>query len=55
MGGKREDFCFAFGEHDTYTILDVPSNADMAAFAATISAIGSGGDRDRRPPYHRGN
>jgi hypothetical protein len=37
MGGKVEAFDFASGEHDTYTILDIPSNADMAAFAATIS------------------
>ena len=32
---------FAFGKTDTYTILDVPSNADMAAIGATIGASGA--------------
>ena len=41
IGGKIEAFYFAFGEADTYTIVDLPSNADMAALAATIGATGA--------------
>ena len=40
IGGKIEAFYFAFGKRDTYTIIDVASNADMAALAATIAATG---------------
>ncbi len=40
LGGKVEAFYFAFGDTDTYTIIDLPSNADMAALAATIGATG---------------
>jgi uncharacterized protein with GYD domain len=41
IGGKVEAFYFAFGTTDTYTILDLPSNADVAAFAATVAATGA--------------
>ena len=41
IGGKVEAFYFAFGTTDTYTILDLPSNADMAALAATVAATGA--------------
>ncbi len=41
IGGKVEAFYFAFGTSDTYTILDLPSNADMAALAATVAASGA--------------
>ncbi len=41
IGGKVEAFYFAFGTTDTYTILDLPSNADAAAFAATVPATGA--------------
>ncbi len=41
VGGKVEAFYFAFGTSDTYTILDLPSNADMAALAATVAATGA--------------
>ncbi len=41
IGGKVEAFYFAFGTSDTYTILDLPSNADMAALAATVAATGA--------------
>ena len=41
IGGKVETFYFAFGTSDTYTILDLPSNADVAAFAATVAATGA--------------
>lgn len=41
IGGKVEAFYFAFGKTDTYTIIDLPSNADMAALAGTIGATGA--------------
>jgi len=41
VGGKVEAFYFAFGATDTYTIVDLPSNADMVALAATIVATGA--------------
>jgi uncharacterized protein with GYD domain len=41
IGGKVEAFYFAFGTTDTYTILDLPSNADMVALAATVAATGA--------------
>ncbi|HSP97280.1 MAG TPA: GYD domain-containing protein [Candidatus Dormibacteraeota bacterium] len=41
LGGKVEAFYFAFGTTDTYTILDLASNADMAALAGTIGASGA--------------
>jgi uncharacterized protein with GYD domain len=41
IGGKVEAFYYAFGTTDTYTIVDVPSNADMAALAGTIGASGA--------------
>ena len=41
IGGKIEAFYYAFGTSDTYTIIDLPSNADMAALAAAIGATGA--------------
>ena len=41
IGGKIEAFYFAFGAADTYTIIDLPTNADMAALAGTIAASGA--------------
>lgn len=41
LGGKIEAFYFAFGTTDTYTIIDLPSNADMAALAGTVAASGA--------------
>ncbi len=41
VGGKVEAFYFAFGTADTYTIVDLPSNADMAALAGTVAASGA--------------
>jgi uncharacterized protein with GYD domain len=41
IGGKVEAFYFAFGTTDTYTIIDLPSNADMAALAGTVGASGA--------------
>ncbi len=41
VGGKIGAFYYAFGTTDTYTIVDVPSNADMVALAGTIGASGA--------------
>lgn len=40
MGGKLETFYFAFGSDDFVIILDLPSNADMAATAVVAQASG---------------
>jgi uncharacterized protein with GYD domain len=41
LGGTVEAFYYAFGETDTYTIIEFPDNASTAAFALTISASGA--------------
>ncbi len=40
-GGKLESFNFAFGEHDTFSILDLPDNESAAAISLSISASGA--------------
>ena len=40
VGGRLESFHFAFGEHDTYVILDLPDNESAAAVALTVNAAG---------------
>ena len=41
MGGSLESFYFAFGDNDVCLVVDVPSNADMAAVAMTVAASGA--------------
>ena len=41
LGGKIEAFYFAFGASDTYTIIDLPSNVDIAALTGTVAATGA--------------
>lgn len=41
MGGKVEAFYFAFGKHDVYVILDMPTNVDAAALALAVGASGA--------------
>jgi uncharacterized protein with GYD domain len=41
VGGRLESFYFAFGDHDVYTILELPDNESAAAVALTVN--GSGG------------
>ena len=41
MGGKLDDFYFAFGDNDVYLIVDFPSHADVAAVAITVGAAGA--------------
>jgi uncharacterized protein with GYD domain len=45
LGGKVEAFYFAFGSDDFVIILDLPSNADMAA--ASLAAQASGAVKSR--------
>ena len=40
VGGKIEQFYFAFGEKDLYVIVDAPDNATVAAASLAISAGG---------------
>lgn len=41
MGGKIESAYFAFGDYDLVAILQMPGNADAAAFAMAAAAGGS--------------
>ena len=40
VGGQIESFHFAFGDHDVYTIVDLPDNESAAAVALTVNAAG---------------
>lgn len=40
LGGKLEAMYFAFGKHDTVTIIDVPDNVAAAALALAVNASG---------------
>jgi|SRR5215469_2588800 len=40
VGGKIEQFYFAFGETDAFVILDLPDHASAAAIALVSSASG---------------
>jgi uncharacterized protein with GYD domain len=40
VGGKLESFYFAFGDHDVYTVLDLPDNESAATVALTVNAAG---------------
>jgi uncharacterized protein with GYD domain len=40
VGGKVEQFYFAFGETDVVVILDLPDHASAAAMALTVSSSG---------------
>ena len=41
VGGKVEALYWAFGDHDTVLIVDLPDNAAAAAFSLTISSSGA--------------
>src|SRR5262249_11964573 len=41
VGGKMEEFYFAFGGTDAFVILDAPDNVSAAAASAAINASGS--------------
>src|SRR3954466_4816172 len=40
LGGRLESFYFAFGDHDVYTVLDLPDNESAAAVALAVNAAG---------------
>jgi uncharacterized protein with GYD domain len=40
VGGRMESFYFAFGDHDVYTVIDLPDNEAAAAVAITVNAAG---------------
>jgi uncharacterized protein with GYD domain len=40
IGGKMEAFYYAFGDHDVYSIAELPDMASVAALALTINASG---------------
>lgn len=41
VGGELESFHFAFGEHDTYTIMDLPDHESAEALTLAIGASGA--------------
>jgi uncharacterized protein with GYD domain len=41
VGGRLESFDFAFGEHDTYVICELPDNKSAAAIALAVGASGA--------------
>jgi uncharacterized protein with GYD domain len=41
VGGKVEAFYFAFGKHDTYTVMDLPDNESAAAVSLAVGASGA--------------
>ena len=41
VGGRLESFYFAFGEHDVYSVVEVPDHASMAAASMAIGASGA--------------
>jgi uncharacterized protein with GYD domain len=40
VGGRLERFYFAFGDHDTFAIVDLPDNEAATAVSLTVSAAG---------------
>lgn len=40
VGGKMESFYFAFGDHDVYTVVDLPDNESAAAVALKVNSAG---------------
>jgi uncharacterized protein with GYD domain len=41
LGGKMNNFWFAFGDYDVVGIMEMPDNVSAAAFALAVSAGGS--------------
>ena len=40
VGGRLEQFYFAFGDHDAIAVADLPDNTSAAAFALAVSEAG---------------
>jgi uncharacterized protein with GYD domain len=41
LGGRLESFYFAFGDHDVYTVIDLPDHETATAVALTVNASGA--------------
>lgn len=41
LGGELESFHFAFGEYDTYTIMNLPDHESAAALSLAVSSSGA--------------
>jgi uncharacterized protein with GYD domain len=41
VGGRLEQFYFAYGEHDVYAIVDVPDAASAVALSLSVNASGA--------------
>jgi uncharacterized protein with GYD domain len=41
VGGKVEDFFYAFGDTDLFIIADLPDNVSAAALSLTVNAAGA--------------
>jgi uncharacterized protein with GYD domain len=41
VGGTLDEFYFAFGEDDVYTIVDLPDHATAAALSMTVGGSGA--------------
>jgi uncharacterized protein with GYD domain len=40
VGGHIDSFYFAFGDHDVYTVVDLPDNESAAAVALAVNGAG---------------
>jgi uncharacterized protein with GYD domain len=40
VGGQLESFYFAFGDHDVYTVVDLPDNESATTVALTVNSAG---------------
>jgi uncharacterized protein with GYD domain len=45
VGGRLEQFYFAFGDTDAYAVAELPDNKSAAAFALAVSEAGGATDR----------
>ena len=41
VGGELEDFYFAFGEYDTYTVMSLPDHESAAALSLAVGSSGA--------------
>lgn len=41
VGGQLLDIWYAFGEHDTYTLIDAPGHVEMASALTRVAASGA--------------
>lgn len=41
LGGKLEAYYFAFGDHDVYSIVDLPDNISATALSVAVNSTGA--------------